>query len=436
MALGRAPRKAMLARARREFLYALVSLPLAGLGLGAVFVTSMLALLSAIVVIGPLLPLALAVDRGLGRLFRAVGRRLLGIQVAAPIRPRRQRGVAGFIAYHWADPVAWRAVGYFALRVPLGFLQFMLGVVPWGYGVFFLAYPVLRIFEPAHTTAAHGARHSGGLQIGQFYLDTWPRALGLSCAGLVLLLAAPWITHAVLLPDRWLLPKLLGPSGSSRRIQELEETRSHVINEAALTLRRVERDLHDGAQARLVALGMRLGRAETRLDRGETAQAQALIRDSREEIKGIIVDLRELVRGIHPPALDAGLEAALGTLVARAAIPTIVRVSLPARPSTPVETMLYFAAAELVTNAGKHSRATAASIGVVTDGATVRLTVTDDGLGGATLNGAGTGLRGLAERVRTVDGSFDVSSPPGGPTTVTIDVPNSEPGGQEDRCGS
>ncbi len=432
MTVGRVYRKEILVRARREFLYALLSLPLAGVGLYAVLVTGVLGLLSTVVVFAPLLPLALAFDRGLGHLYRKVARRLLLIEVARPVRPRRQPGLAGFIAYHWGDPVAWRAVAYLILRFPLGIAQFMFGVGPWVYGLFFLAYPALRTIDPEPSTDAHGVAHAGGFQIGGFELDTGPRALVLSCVGLLLLLAAPWITHVALRPDRWLLPRLLGPSDSSRRIRELEETRSHVINEAALTLRRVERDLHDGAQARLVALGMRLGRAESRLDRGDATGARVLIGDSREETKAIIVDLRELVRGIHPPALDAGLEAALATLVARAPVPTTVRVSLPARPATPVETMLYFAAAELVTNAGKHSRASAASIGVVTDGATVRLTFTDDGIGGATLDGGGTGLRGLAERVRTVDGSFAVSSPPGGPTTVIIDVPTQEPAGQED----
>ncbi|MEU4238623.1 ATP-binding protein [Actinoplanes sp. NPDC026619] len=223
--------------------------------------------------------------------------------------------------------------------------------------------------------------------------------------------------------DRWLLPKLLGPAESSLRIRELEGTRLHAVNEAAETLRRVERDLHDGAQAPLVALGIRLGRVESRLDKADVTHARELLREARDDVKTIIVGLRELVRGIHPPALDAGLEPALATLAARAPIPTTVRVQLPNRPPAAVETMVYFAVTELLANAGKHSQATACAIGIATDGDTLRLTVSDNGTGGANCGGAGTGLRGLAERMRTLGGSFAINSPPGGPTIITVDVP-------------
>ena len=144
---------------------------------------------------------------------------------------------------------------------------------------------------------------------------------------------------------------------------------------------------------------------------------------SRQDAREIIGELRELVRGIHPPALDSGLEPALRTLAARAPIPTAVRVELPSRPPASVETMLYFSAAELLTNAGKHSAASTIALTLLSDGERVRLIATDDGKGGARLDGEGSGLRGLAERVRTVDGHLDVDSPPGGPTTVTIEVP-------------
>ena len=223
--------------------------------------------------------------------------------------------------------------------------------------------------------------------------------------------------------DRWLLPRLLGPSDSSLRIRELEETRANAINEAALTLRRIERDLHDGVQAGLVALGIQLGRAESRLEAGRYEQAAELVRTSRQGAKDLIGELRELVRGIHPPALDSGLEPALTTLAARSPIPTTVRVQLPERPPASVETMLYFSAAELLANAGKHSQASSVALTVLADGERARLIATDDGNGGARLDGEGSGLRGLAERVRTLDGRLDVDSPPGGPTTITIKVP-------------
>ncbi len=223
--------------------------------------------------------------------------------------------------------------------------------------------------------------------------------------------------------------RLLGPSEDSLRIRELEQTRSHAINEAASTLRRIERDLHDGAQARLVALGMRLGRAERQLERGNTETGMELLRESRAETKEIIQELRDLVRGIHPPALDSGLEPALSTLAAKTPITTSVRVMVADRLPAAAETMLYFAAAELLTNAAKHSGAQSVAITVVGDAhADVQLIVTDDGRGGASLNGAGSGLRGLAERIRVVDGQLSVLSPIGGPTTITVWLPGT-PGG-------
>ncbi len=309
-------------------------------------VTLVFSISSAGAVILPLLPLLLAVDRRLAGLYRRVATVLLRVRVRRPVRPQRRPGVLGFLVYHLADPVAWRAVGYLALRFPLGVIEFALGFVPWLYGLWLTLYPLFWRLDPVRTKDSTGV-HTG-LAIAGFYFDTWPRAFLMTGMGLVILLIAPWLTRAAIVPDRWLLPRLLGPS-SAARIQELEETRA--------------------------------------------------------------------------TALDAGLEPALRTLAARSPIPATVRVDLPQRPEASVETMLYFSAAELLTNAGKHSKASTVAITVSSDGSSARLVVTDDGIGGATLNGAGSGLRGLAERARTLDGTVDVSSPPGGPTTVTLQVP-------------
>ena len=419
----RALREVSAARTWREVLYALVSLPLGLLATAFVLAAPLLAVLSTAVIFVPLLTVFFALVRTLGALYRAVARRLLRLDVPKPPRPPRTRGVFGFLAYHLTDPVAWRALGYMALRVPLSLVQFAFGVLPWLYVLLFVTYPVTWKLDPQHSVDTNGVRHEFGLQLGGYYFDTWPRALLVVLAGLLLLLAAPWITRGAVSMDRWLLPRLLGPSDSSLRIRELEETRANAINEAALTLRRIERDLHDGVQAGLVALGIQLGRAESRLEAGQYAKAAELVRTSRQGAKELIGELRELVRGIHPPALDSGLEPALTTLAARSPIPTTVRVQLPARPPASVETMLYFSAAELLTNAGKHSEASSVALTVLSDGERTRLIATDDGKGGARLDGEGSGLRGLAERVRTLDGYLDVDSPPGGPTTITIEVP-------------
>jgi signal transduction histidine kinase len=388
----------------------------------AAVATMLVGVLSAVVVVVPVLGLVLALDRGLGHFQRRLAGSLLRVPVATPARPRRQRGIRGLLAYFsLADPVAWRAVGCFVARVPVGTAQFAIGFLPWCFGVTFALYPVVaKVISPAPDAGPRGRGLSYGYQLGHFYLDSWPLGLAVCSAGVLVLAAAPWLTHAVLGLDRWLLPRLLGPAESSLRIRELEETRLHAVNEAAATLRRVERDLHDGPQAQLVALGMRLGRAESRLGRADVTQARELVRASRDDVKTIIAGLRELVRGIHPPALDTGLEPALATLAARAPIPATVRVELPGRLSAAVETMVYFAVAELLANAGRHGQATACSIGIANDGDTLRLTVSDDGIGGASSD---SGLRGLAERVRTLEGSLAINSPPGGPTVVTLDVP-------------
>jgi signal transduction histidine kinase len=434
MNFKRALREPFTARAGRELCYSLLSLPLACLGAAMVIVTIVLGILSMIVIIIPLLPVFLALDRTGADLYRFLARVLLRLPIQRPGRAPRQRGLLGFLVYHLADPVAWRAVAYFAVRFPLGVLQFMLALVFWIEGLVLTFYLVLwKVESPGPHLV--GGRMVSGLAINGFYFDTVPRAILLSCFGLLVVLAAPWVSRGPLVLDRWLLARLLGPSASSLRILELERTRSNAINEAAMTLRRIERDLHDGAQVRLVALGMRLGRVRTRLDRGDAEQAKVLLGEAQSEVKEIVAELRELVRGIHPPALDAGLAAALATLAARSQIPTTVRVDLDFRPSASTETVLYFAAAELLANAAKHSRADQASIGLASDGTTLRLTVADDGVGGATVEGLGSGLRGLAERVRTLDGALSVSSPVGGPTMTTIDLPAEYRSSAEDRRG-
>jgi signal transduction histidine kinase len=412
------------ARAWREAAYAMLSLPMALLGFGVLFATGISGVFSVIFLLSaPLLALMLAIARGYGRTNRWLARRLLRLDVIPPTRTPRGRGVSGFFRYYLGDIVAWRAIAYMTIKIPIGFGEFMIAGFCWGYGLFSLASPLIWPFDNTLQTDDHGHRHKSFIQFGDFYADSWPKVLLVALVGLLILLAAPWLTRGMLLLDRWLLPVLLGPSDSTQRLRELEETRTTALNEAALTLRRIERDLHDGAQARLVALGMRLGRAETRLRAGETTMAEDLLRESREDATEIIRELRELVRGIHPPALDSGLEAALATLAAGASIPTSVTVDLPYRPSASLETMLYFSAAELLTNSGKHSHAAAVAVAVMTDGSTIMLVVTDDGVGGASADGAGSGLRGLAERVRTADGRLDINSPPGGPTTVTVSVP-------------
>jgi signal transduction histidine kinase len=344
-----------------------------------------------------LVPLTLAFCRWLGSVYRRMARCLLGVYIAEPDATPHRPGVMGYLAYNFAEPVAWRVISYMGSKLLLSF-EFVVGVG------FRLLLPVMIL----------------GLTVSGANL----RAPMLLSVSVVLFLAAPGLTNLVLLLDVALARRLLGPSEESLRIRELEQTRTNAINEASATLRRIERDLHDGAQARLVALGIRLGRAERQFERGQADAGMALLRESRAETKEIIQELRDLVRGIHPPALDGGLEPALATLAAVTPIPTTVRVALPGRLSSAAETLLYFAAAELLANAGKHSGAHAVAISVLADErGGVRLIVTDDGRGGADARGHGSGLRGLGERVRALDGLVSVNSPAGGPTTILVELP-------------
>jgi signal transduction histidine kinase len=195
------------------------------------------------------------------------------------------------------------------------------------------------------------------------------------------------------------------------------------VDDSAATLRRIERDLHDGAQARLVALAMNVGLAKEKLaEGGDPVEASRLLDDAHATAKQAIVELRDLARGIHPPVLDAGLDAALATLVSHSPVPVRLRTVIADRPDPAIETMAYFCAAELLTNVAKHSGAGSATVDARTSDRRLRLTVADDGRGGAWIGG-GSGLAGLAERVATVDGRLTVDSPRGGPTTVRVDLP-------------
>jgi len=244
--------------------------------------------------------------------------------------------------------------------------------------------------------------------------------------GLALLLVAPWATHGLTEIDRWLMRGLLGPGSPAERIRVLEESRARVVDDSAARLRGIERDLHDGTQAQLVALAMKLGLALEKLHDATPAdlpRVTQLVGDAHRGALEAITDLRTLARGIHPPVLDNGLADALTTLANRSALPVELITDIPERPSAAIETIAYFSAAELLANVAKHSGARRATLEAVHVPGLLRVRVTDDGAGGARAVPNG-GLRGLAERVRAVDGRIEVDSPQGGPTTVTVELPS------------
>ena len=241
------------------------------------------------------------------------------------------------------------------------------------------------------------------------------------------MVAAAWLARGINTADRSLIRGLLGPTSMAERVSELERTRTLAVEDSAAALRRVERDLHDGAQMRLAALAMNLGMAREKLgeddEQPEGATVRELIDAAHRNAVDALADLRDLARGIHPPVLDSGLASALATLAASSAIPASVTADIDPRPAPAIETIAYFCAAELIANATKHSYANQITIKISTERTGVLLLeVSDDGIGGAD-TARGSGLAGLVQRVSTVDGRIDVVSPAGGPTTVTVELP-------------
>jgi signal transduction histidine kinase len=255
--------------------------------------------------------------------------------------------------------------------------------------------------------------------------------------GVILLSSAHWLG-----PFTWLAALPLAGAAlifwtvyllqqaSVHRVHELEQSRSHLVEDSAARLRRIERDLHDGAQAQMVAVAMKLGLAREKLGGMLTGTAPPdlervleLVDAAHLGAKEAIAELRDLARGIHPSVLDHGLGTALTTLAARSEVPVELAVDLPERPSAAIETIAYFCAAELLSNVGKHSGARHATLAAVRGPGLLQLRVSDDGSGGARLEARG-GLAGLAERIRNVDGRLQIRSPSGGPTVVTVELPS------------
>ncbi|NGO70099.1 sensor histidine kinase, partial [Streptomyces boncukensis] len=244
--------------------------------------------------------------------------------------------------------------------------------------------------------------------------------LGAALLPLALYAAPPLVrVHALLAGS------VLGPSGNERmaeRIAHLSSTRSHAVDTQMSDLRRIERDLHDGAQARLVAMGMTLDAADQVLESNPEA-VRELLNEARESSSKALEELRDLVRGIHPPVLaDRGLADAVRSLALTSPLRVEPALSLPGRPEPPVESAVYFALSEILTNAAKHAGAERAWIDLGYAQGVLRATVTDDGRGGAD-PARGSGLRGIERRLATFDGVLAVNSPPGGPTLVTLELP-------------
>ena len=358
----------------KEILHLLANLPVSLVGFTYVVTVLSTGAFLTLTAIGlPLMAAGLMGARQLGKLERKRARALLGVRVDEP-SPLPLRGRGGFFAQLWMslkDPVGWRTMLYEFIRLPWGVLTFALTLAS-----FFVLWPVL-----------------------------------------------PFITRGLSNADRAMVRGLLSPSDElERRIVELESDRGVVVDTAAADLRRIERDLHDGAQARLVNLAMGLGLAKEKLLE-DPDTAAAMVDEAHGEVKLALQELRDLARGIHPAVLtDRGLDAALSSVSSRCTVPVKVTADLPMRPAAAIEGIAYFTVSELLQNVSKHSGARSASVDVWRSDNRLLIQVWDDGRGGASLDG-GTGMAGLADRLGAVDGLFIIESPVGGPTTITAELP-------------
>lgn len=407
---------------RRELVYTLATVFMAV----PAFLLALLGVVAAtasIAVIGlPVLVAVLAGARAAVRYFRPLARALLGWSWADP-DPLPGNGPVGWSRALLTDGRAWRALVYCFLRLPLAAVTAYILSGLLGIGLFSLTCPLWSAVVP--------------LEANPLDLASWWESWTVATGGAVVLLVLPWLLRLSTMFDRFLIDTLLAPGPAAQRIARLESGRAALTADAAGALRRLERDLHDGTQARLVSLGMALSRIERRLtrlpdDTDGIGELRGLVGSARGSVTDGLAELRDIVRGIHPPALDDGLATALATLAARSDLPVDVGVSLAEPPSDAAATTVYFAAAELLTNATRHAGAQRVALRLTDNGGALRLMVTDDGRGGAGSPGGGgpgsekprgTGLAGLAQRAEALDGRLDVVSPPGGPTTVTLTLP-------------
>lgn len=352
---------------------------------------------------------------------RARARITRGQQVQALVPRQRTASRTDDALLALGDPGLWRQFGYYVALLLLATVWIFAVVVAW-------SIPPVLIALPAYYTRFAASQ----AQLGPFVVDNMTSATIVAVlAGVFLIFVSPLIMRAASAFDGRLVKELLGPSESgalAERVHQLVQSRQQVVDSVESERRRMERDLHDGAQQRLVALAVDLGRARAKLDADPSAppETRQMIAEAHEEAKQTLAELRDLVRGIHPAVLsDRGLDAALSALAARCPVPVTVQSNLADTPrcSPSVEAVAYFVVAEALTNLAKHAKANRAGIRATRDpdAGTLTVDITDDGIGGADPDGVG--LHGLADRAHAVDGDLTVTSPTGGPTTVTVRLP-------------
>ncbi len=360
-----------------------------------------------------------------GPLLTRVQRHRMRVTAGVVIPPQPASGhalsVPGIVAAV-RSPATWRQLGYHLLAGPALAVAAAAAVWTWLAGVMCTLVYAYAYNLPPGSLLERGQSAPPSATVLKLFRE--PVDVYVTLGGILLLLAAPWVTAGVRALDVSAARALLGPSRAEElehQVEHLTQTRAGVVDAADAERRRLERDLHDGTQQRLVSLAMNLGMARAQAASAE--EARQAIADAHEEAKAALAELRDLIRGLHPAVLeDHGLDAALSGVAARMPIPVRLTVDLPRRPPPVIEAVAYFVVSEGLANVAKHAQASQAEVVVQRAGDRLHVIISDDGVGGAD-PARGTGLAGLARRASSVDGTFEIVSPPGGPTLLTADLP-------------
>ncbi len=352
------------------------------------------------------------------RVMSWIERQRMRLVAGAPEGVYRRSAKPGLLRHLAAvatDPQTWKDLTWHLFVSIVAFGAGVVALTLWSTALWAIAYPFYWWLVPQSELP----------ELGSQRLDTWQFAVAVLGAGIALSVLSAWVCAALTWVQVGLAQVLLAPSDRqllAGRVEDLTRTRAKAADVQAAELRRIERDLHDGAQARLVAVTMELGRARERFD-DDPELARELVASAHREAAAAIVELRELVAGIYPGVLaDRGLDAAVSSVASASSVPVTVHVSLPGRLPAAAEVAAYFVVAEGIANVGKHSNASHAEIRLDRAGDLLVVEVEDDGEGGAD-RANGSGLSGLADRVAALDGRVLVSSPKGGPTIVRAEIP-------------
>ncbi|WP_338887339.1 sensor histidine kinase [Rhodococcus sovatensis] len=394
----------------RELAFHALHFPVAVAGFAWLLVATTIGVLFAASGVG--LPGAAALFASIGWVAaptRALSAQYLGRPVATPPQTEVRSAMSVF-----RDPASWRAFAYSGVGFALTGTTFLVSSMLLAIALAAFTFPLWRSNFIGFDGIAFTSNSAGPTLF--------------VVGALLLVLVWPVVNHGLARVQSFVIDALLGPTPSELRLAELAASRDATLEGAHTVLRSIERDLHDGTQARVVNLAMILGDALDRVRSGaDPAIIESQLASAVEVTTETLAELRALVRGIHPPVLGSGLEAALQSAVGRAGLPVRLHVDVPTRPSPIVESIAYFAVLELLTNVQKHSNARSASVDISRGPDGLVAEVNDDGQGGARVDdpaaGRGTGLAGVRERVRAVNGHFTIDSPSGGPTTARFTIP-------------